>query len=49
MDFLFDSIGELVLGLSETALGESWGSSGPGESKCRIQTLFGNDVWWNSE
>ena len=22
--------------------------SGDWESKCKVQTLFGNDVWWNS-
>jgi hypothetical protein len=49
MDFLLDSIGELLFGLLATAFGESWGSAGPDESKCRIQTLFGNDVWWNSK
>ena len=49
MDFIFDSIGELVLGVLAAAFGESWESTGPDEPRCRVQTLFGNDVWWNSK
>jgi hypothetical protein len=29
--------------LSETRVG------GSSEFRCRVQTLFGNDVWWNEK
>jgi hypothetical protein len=48
MDFLFESIGDLVLEPLVMAFWELWGGTESFESRSRVQTLFGDDVWWNS-
>ncbi len=45
MDFL-EAFGEPLLELAIIIFSDAW-RSGSWESKCRVQTLFGNDVWWN--
>jgi len=47
LDFL-EPIIEAIVGVLLEIFGSITGI-GSVESKCRVQTLFGNDVWWNSK
>jgi hypothetical protein len=56
MDFLLEAILEpIAAGIFEEIVGfvlggfRSVGENGWTESQCRVQTLFGDDVWWNSK
>jgi hypothetical protein len=51
MDCLLEAIFEPIAeGVVEFLCGgfRSIGEEGWTESKCRVQTLFGNDIWWNA-
>ena len=52
MDFIFECFGEIILApffeLAVMAGSELLGGSGSFEAPCEIQTLFGNDAWWNT-
>jgi hypothetical protein len=43
---LLDLFAEPLLEFGVMVISELW-TSGSYESKCKVQTLFGNDVWWN--
>jgi hypothetical protein len=47
MDVL-GTFGEPVLELVGMVFSEVW-TSGSSEFRCKVQTLFGNDVWWNEK
>jgi hypothetical protein len=51
MDFLLEVVGELIAPAMMTFLeflSSEFFNSGGWEYKCRVQTLFEDDVWWNS-
>ena len=50
LDFILELLGELLFEPLLTGLPEfmEFQGSGEWERLCRVQTLFGNDVWWNS-
>jgi len=39
---------EPVLKLVGMVFSEAW-TGGSSEFRCKVQTLFGNDVWWNEK
>jgi hypothetical protein len=45
---LLEFVGDLFLEPVALMLGEIFGIASTAEPNCGIQTLFGNDVWWNS-
>ena len=45
---LLEFVGDLFLEPLALMLGEIFGIASTAEPSCGIQTLFGNDVWWNS-
>jgi hypothetical protein len=45
MDFL-EVFGEPLLELAIMIFSDVW-ANGSWEPKCKVQTIFGNDVWWN--
>jgi hypothetical protein len=46
-DIILEILGELLLEPLAMTFSEML-NSGEWESSCRVQTLFGYDVWWNS-
>ena len=50
MDFIVECIGELLLEPVMVVFSEAVSSlnSGSSGAKCNLQTLFENNVWWNS-
>jgi hypothetical protein len=47
VDLLLEMFGELLLEPLVMTFSEFL-TSGDWEHRCKVQTLFGSDVWWNS-
>jgi hypothetical protein len=47
LEAFLDPVAEAMVGVFFEGVG-SVGEEGWTESECRVQMLFGNDVWWNA-
>jgi len=47
IEAILEPVADAMVGILFEGFG-SVGEQGGTESKCRFQTLFGNDVWWNA-
>ena len=45
---LLDVLAEPLLELAAMVFSEVW-TGGSSEFRCKVQTLSGNDVWWNEK